>query len=394
LKTPRNDKCRILLVIRWPVGGIRTFLRYFYGSLDPKQYELSIVLPVYAEQQALAEDLQAFQPSYTFVPSSHNHFDFARSVLSVLLRKRVDVVHSQGLSAAFYASASALITRTPHIVTVHETFNCSQFAGWKGALKQRVADYVLSSCSLVHCISHDLRENVAQFFPRMARKIDRLVVVRHGVQVQRFRGGEVRNLRQELGLPSESFLLGFLGRFMPEKGFRVLAQAMKLILAEHSPPRPPILLAFGQGGFIREEKAWVEANGLVDHILFMPFVPNIASTLKGLDVVVMPSFAEACGLLAMEALVAGAPVIGSNCIGLREVLADTPATLVPTDDARALASALLHHMRHPAQDAAKTFAPIAAERFDVATQAMQLERAMRAVCRNPGRRPTSRSVLE
>ena len=41
--------------------------------------------------------------------------------------------------------------------------------------------------------------------------------------------------------------------------------------------------------------------------LFLPFVTNIASTLKGLDVVVMPSLWEACPLLAMETLVAGIP---------------------------------------------------------------------------------------
>jgi glycosyltransferase involved in cell wall biosynthesis len=153
-------------------------------------------------------------------------------------------------------------------------------------------------------------------------------------------------------------------------------------MAEHKDlPRRPVLLTFGEDGFIREEREAVRERGLAEFVRFMPFVPNIAPTLKGIDVVVMPSLSEACGLLAMEAMVAGVPLIGTNSIGLREVLKDTPARVVPMRDGVALAEALIHEMKHPTRDTAQVFVAEAANRFDAERRAVELEKLMLSLLR-------------
>jgi glycosyltransferase involved in cell wall biosynthesis len=81
---------------------------------------------------------------------------------------------------------------------------------------------------------------------------------------------------------------------------------------------------------------------------------------------------EACGLLAMEAMCAGVPVLGSDCIGLREVLADTPSVMVPAADPKALAEALKAAIDTPCTQAARAFAPEARRRFDVRPRAGKL----------------------
>jgi glycosyltransferase involved in cell wall biosynthesis len=115
---------------------------------------------------------------------------------------------------------------------------------------------------------------------------------------------------------------------------------------------------------------------LAGAIRFLPFVPDVAPILKGLDVVVMPSLWEACGMLAMEAMVAGVPVIGTSCVGLREVLSGTPSVVVPPRDGAGLAAALLAEMERPTADSAKAFASEAARRFDVKEKALMLEKLM------------------
>ena len=93
---------------------------------------------------------------------------------------------------------------------------------------------------------------------------------------------------------------------------------------------------------------------------------DISGTIKAMDVVAMPSLWEACGLLAMEALTAGVPLVVSNASGLKEVVADTPARMVPMRDPEALLQAIID-MSVPEQKAiARAFSPIAARRFDVA----------------------------
>jgi glycosyltransferase involved in cell wall biosynthesis len=75
----------------------------------------------------------------------------------------------------------------------------------------------------------------------------------------------------------------------------------------------------------------------------------------------------------MEAMVAGVPLIGTNCIGLREVLRNTPATAVPARDSVALAEALISEMRNPTTTKARAFATEAASRFHVRPRAKELE---------------------
>jgi glycosyltransferase involved in cell wall biosynthesis len=100
---------------------------------------------------------------------------------------------------------------------------------------------------------------------------------------------------------------------------------------------------------------------------FLEAVPDITSLLLQIDALVTPSRQEACPLLPMESLVLGVPVIGTDCLGLREVLSGTPATSVPKENPEALADAIAAFVEnpHPAKEAAKTYVVEAAKRFDV-----------------------------
>jgi glycosyltransferase involved in cell wall biosynthesis len=74
----------------------------------------------------------------------------------------------------------------------------------------------------------------------------------------------------------------------------------------------------------------------------------------------------------MEAMVAGVPVLGSDCIGLREVLRDTPSRTVPAGDPEAWSRALEQAIASPWKEAARAFAQEARRRFDVAESAGRL----------------------
>jgi glycosyltransferase involved in cell wall biosynthesis len=78
----------------------------------------------------------------------------------------------------------------------------------------------------------------------------------------------------------------------------------------------------------------------------------------------------------MEAMVAGVPVIGTSCVGLREVLRDTPARVVPARDSVALSKALITEMKNPTTAEARNFALKAASRFRVKERAAEIEKLM------------------
>ncbi|TXG78441.1 MAG: glycosyltransferase family 1 protein [Thermomicrobiales bacterium] len=364
----------LLLVIRHPVGGIRTFCRYTYTRLDRSLYCFTLVAPECNETRILLENLGSMQVDYHPLPENLGEVEFVRSVTKIVWAGTYDFVHSHGFTAGIAASLGCVLRRTPHLLTCHDVFTDEQFAGFKGSLRRLVVGSSLLFIDRIHCVTEDAQSNLFEYLGILRFIRHRVRAIRNGIDCDHFLEARVRNLRTELGLDDQVFLIGFLGRFMSQKGFRYLLDAMASLGQREDLPKKPLLLTFSsRDGYYREEMAEVERRGLTDSVLFMPFEPDVASTLRGLDVLAMPSLWEACGLLAMEAMVSGIPVIGTSCIGLREVLSDTPARVVPPRDARALEDALVAEMSASSASQARQFAPVAAARFSIDKQVSELE---------------------
>ena len=329
------------------------------------------------ETDVLLRDLAELDLKYIPLEKAVPKSEILRTVSKIIFQGKFDLVHSHGFTCGVLSTPAAILSRTPHIVTLHETLRDEQFMGLTGAMKILMLGGTLALADTVHCVSHDARDNLLSYLNVLRLVEDKVVVIRHGVEVDRFLGADRRDLRKELGLAQDTFLIGFLGRYMPEKGFEFLIDALALLDRKASLPKRPVVLSFNvNDGYIREQKANVNRKGLSDSVFFLPFVENVAPTFKGLDVVVMPSLREACPLLPMEAMIAGVPFIGTDCLGLREVLKDTPAAVIPTRDSVALSEALIREMNNPTTTKAREFSREAGVRFDVQRCAQEVEQLM------------------
>jgi len=370
-------KHRILLIVKHPVGGIRTFFRYVYKNFGSDNYHFTLVAPDLPETRVLLDDLGKLNLHYIPADRNVSNKEFFRLVTRIIRGQSFGLIHSHGYTAGACAIIGAISKRIPHILTCHEVLTPAQFIGLKGFAMKSAFGVMLSMIDCIHCVSNDARDNLLAYLPILKLFKHKVVAIPNGIEVEPFLNAEKRNLRGELGLHPDSFLIGFLGRFMSPKGFRYLVDAFEQVRKNGNLPKEPILLTFGEpDGFIREEQEDVKKRGLAGSIRFLPFVPNVAATLKGLDIVAMPSLWEACPLLPMEAMVAGVPFVGTDCIGLREVLRNTPAHVVPARNSMALAGALLAEMRNPTTVKARDFAVEAAARFQVKERAAEIEKLM------------------
>lgn len=333
------QKKNVLLVIRWPVGGIRTFVRYVYRNFDADCWQFTIIAPAVGEIEAMKTDFEGLSMRFVLTVDKPSTATFAFTIARELFGNRYSLVHSHGYISGICTALFAKLSQTPHIVTLHDVIQPEQFRGCAGWLKKQIIENLFALPECFHSVSQDAQDNLFSFFPSIERGSQRCVVIQNGVEVERFVYAEPRDLRGELSLEEEYFLIGFFGRFMSPKGFRYLIEAMAL-LREQDLPRKPIVLAFGWGGFIREEQQAIREKRLDKYFIFMPFADNVAGAIKGVDLVVMPSVWEACPLLPMEALLCGTPIIVTDCKGLREVVRGTPAIQVKSKDSIGLKDAI------------------------------------------------------
>src|SRR5207249_1386715 len=139
----------------------------------------------------------------------------------------------------------------------------------------------------------------------------------------------------------------YVGRMVPEKGLSVLIDAVPLVLQQW--PSVKFVLA-GGGGYANDLRAKASALGVADNIIFAGRVSDEVrdALFKVADCAVFPSLYEPFGIVALEAMAAGTPVVVSEVGGLPEVvdLHVTGITVHPNDPV-SLAWGILHTPKNP-----------------------------------------------
>ncbi|MEU6484481.1 D-inositol-3-phosphate glycosyltransferase [Streptomyces sp. NPDC046887] len=175
-------------------------------------------------------------------------------------------------------------------------------------------------------------------------------VVHPGVNLDRFRPADGRAAaRARLGLPPDAFIPVFAGRIQPLKAPDILLRAAALLL-DHDPTLRgrmlvPVVGGPSGSGLAKPEKLQKLAArlGIADVVRFHPPVDQdrLADWFRAASVLVMPSYSESFGLVAIEAQAAGTPVVAAAVGGLPVAVrhAET-GFLVPGHDPAAYAEAL------------------------------------------------------
>src|SRR2546428_3358338 len=167
-------------------------------------------------------------------------------------------------------------------------------------------------------------------------------------------------------------IIGTLARLVPSKGIRILLDAMPHLLQEY----PDALLLVGGGGEEQEAlERQAHALGITDRVVFVGPVQDPRNFYRRLDLFVLPSLEEGFGLVLLEAMVTGVPVIGTRVGGVPEILAHgVNGWLVEPGDSAVLAAGLRTLWADPilgrqvAEEGRRT-----ALRFDITQTATQLQ---------------------
>lgn len=173
-----------------------------------------------------------------------------------------------------------------------------------------------------------------------------VMIPQFGVDVQAFRPREAKQLRSDLNLEGE-FVVGFVGRIVPEKGLKTLIHAFASLSRECR------LVLQGSGPYRAKLEAMIARLGLSKRVSWIPWVlsSDIPKYMNALDVLVLPSLTcanwkEQFGRVLVEAMACGVCVVGSDSGEIPSVIGDA-GLVFPEGNYGELVNCLRRLMRDP-----------------------------------------------
>ncbi|HKV62614.1 MAG TPA: glycosyltransferase [Candidatus Acidoferrum sp.] len=259
----------------------------------------------------------------------------------IMREYRPHIVHTRNWGA-IEAVAAAKLAGVPVVIHSEHGYEVDMFAGlpMRRRLFRRTA-YAMADA--IFAVTRELRD----FHARQAWiRPDRMGVMYNGVDTQRFAPSiESRAaMRKELGLPSDSFVVGAVGRLVPIKDHQTMLKAAAFATKNGTNVR---VLLVGSGPE-RERLQTLSANTLEGRVYFAGDSSRVPELLNAMDVFVLPSLNEGMSNTLLEAMACGLPALATNVGGNPEIIKNNVnGCLFTPGDTTWLAEKLQNLARNP-----------------------------------------------
>jgi glycosyltransferase involved in cell wall biosynthesis len=333
------------------VNGVSTSIETFRRTLAGNGIEVRLVVPRYGDE--------ADEPGIVRVPGRPVPGDpedrlvrwraMHREVLAAA--RDCDLVHVQTPFVAHYAGLKAARKLgLPVLASYHTLFeeylqHYAAFlpAGW---LRGQARAFSRRQCNALDAVvvpSQAMRERLESYGVRVP-----LHVVPTGIPTAQFAGGDGAAFRARHGIQPGRPVALFVGRVAHEKNIGFLLEA--LVHVRRQCPEVLLVVA-GEGPARADLQATAGALGLADAARFIGYLDRrheLPDCYAAADVFAFASRTETQGLVLLEAMAAGLPVVALCAMGTAEILDGGRGSIVPPDCPQVFGETLAHILSHPA----------------------------------------------
>lgn len=371
------------------VNGVSTVLQRMTTALSTAGHHVAMVAPRYPDHPSTDTAQRLRIPSVAFPP-------YPDIRLSAPLLGRIDrfldAVSPDLLHVAtegplgFAGRRYALRRRRPLVTSFHTDFPryCRDYG--VGALEPLVWRWLAwfhGPAAVTQTPGEHTRDLLR------SRGFGTVMVWGRGVDVQLFHPQHrSAAVRRRLNVRDDQLMIIHVGRLAPEKNIPILLDAWEA--ARESLGDRAVFVIAGDGpmhALVRERAPWAAVTGFLRRV-------DLAALYASADLCVLPSTTETCGLVALEAMASGLPVIAANAGGFAESVRDGEnGLLVPPRDTRATAAAIIQlaledHRRQEMRTGARRWA----EQRDLRIEDQQLIDLYHQLIGSPRRAPLCLAV--
>ncbi|BAY64656.1 group 1 glycosyl transferase [Calothrix brevissima NIES-22] len=301
-------------------------------------------LAIFLEEGPMVEQVRALGIDTRVIVSGrlrqvHCFISTVLQIAMVARRERADAIANWMWITHLYGGLAAIATGLPAVWYQLEVPNPKSWL-------VRLA--TLLPARAIITLSKDGQQEQAKIWPYRPTPL-----VYPGVALDRFEPAILPSpleARIKLGLPVQGPLIGIVGRLQRWKGMHTLIAAMPQILQRY--PDAHCVVVGGKHDLEPEYEDFLKTQiadlDLSDRVSMVGLQRNIPEWMQAMDIVVHASDKEPFGIVVIEAMALGKPVIAGNAGGPTEIITDSVnGLLTPYNDVDALAIAVLRYLENP-----------------------------------------------
>jgi glycosyltransferase involved in cell wall biosynthesis len=266
---------------------------------------------------------------------SFNPFDKLmayRRLKEIVVQHEIDILHAHHRTGGYFAEAIYRRARVPYVITVHDIWHRAPFKAWHG----RVFRHLIA-------VSGFIKRGLVEKFGFAAEQVR---VIHNGVdpaRIEKTSCEEAAQVREKFGIGSE-VVVSLVARITNSKGHYDVIEALRLLPSELNYK----CLIVGEGKDKKNLQKLVARYSLGERVVFCGFQANIPALMRASDVILLPSHREPFGIVILEGMFSGKPVLVSASGGITEIVTnDREGIVFPARDVAALARGIQLLVRDP-----------------------------------------------